>query len=444
MGQQNGGIARRAALLAPLALSGCGLFGGWFGEEKKPLPGKREPVMPARHGLRVDEGASRVVLPPPVRNAGWPQAGGNPAHLMGNLQAAQQLNEAWRADIGEGGGYRRKVLTQPVVANGLVYTMDSNSVVSAFQLSDGRRVWRTDSKTRKDDDTSVSGGLAYDQGTLYAVNALAELVAFDAAKGSIRWRNQFEAPARSAPTIADGRIYFVTIEDRLVVLAADDGRKLWDHQATNPATQVLGQPAPAYANGLVVAGFGSGELACLRGDSGAVVWTDSLGGALESTTLADFSSIRGRPVISNGKVFAIGLGELTLSLDLPTGRRLWQRDVGGEDSPWVAGSWMFIVSSGQEMAALNTADGRVAWVSALPRWENPKKMSGPIVWWGPALAGDRLVVTSTTGEALAVSPYTGEIIGRQKLSAPAAPLEPVVADGTLLVVTDDGRLLALR
>lgn len=444
MTQNRRGLARRAVLVAPLALSGCGIWNGWFGEVKKPIPGKREPVLRPRRGLTVDPTAPKVILPRPVRNAGWPQAGGNPAHLMGNLAAAPRLSEAWRADIGDGGGYRRKVMTQPVVANALVYTMDSNSVVSAFHLSDGRRVWRTDSKARKDHDTSVSGGLAYSQGTLYALNALAELVAFDAAKGTIRWRIGFEAPPRSAPTIADGRLFFVTIEDTLLALAAEDGRKLWDHRATNPETQVLGQPAPAYSNGLVVAGFGSGELACVRADSGNMVWTDELGAAPSTTTLAEFSSIRGRPAISNGRVYAIGLGGLMLGLDLPSGRRLWQRDVAGQDSPWLAGSWMFIVSADQEMAAIDIDQGRVAWVSALPRWNNPKAHNGPIVWWGPALAGDRLVVTSTTGEALAVSPYTGDIIGRQSLPDAAAPMEPVVADGTLLIISDNGRLLALR
>jgi outer membrane protein assembly factor BamB len=44
---------------------------------------------------------------------------------------------------------------------------------------------------------------------------------------------------------------------------------------------------------------------------------------------------------------------------------------------------------------------------------------------------------------LAVSPYTGEILGQQDLSG-AASLGPVVAGGTVFVVTDDGRLLALR
>ena len=244
--------------------------------------------------------------------------------------------------------------------------------------------------------------------------------------------------------MVEGRIFFITIEDRLVVLATRDGRRLWDHRATNPVTQVLGQPAPAYANGLVVAGFGSGEIACLRADSGNLVWSDSLGSAARASTLADFSSIRGRPVISNGRVFAIGMGGLALGIDLPTGRRLWERQVAGEDSPWVAGPWMFIISDTQEMAAIHTADGSVAWIAALPHWEDEQARKGLISWWGPALLSDRLVVTSTTGEALAISPYSGAILGRQKLSSPAAPVEPVVAQGSLLVLTDAGRLLALR
>jgi outer membrane protein assembly factor BamB len=444
MTERNLGLARRAVLLAPLALSGCGIWDNWFGEVKKPLPGKREPVMNTGNGLHVDSSAPKVVLPPPVRNAAWPQAGGNPAHLMGHLAANEQLGEAWRAGIGEGGGYRQKILAQPVVANNLVFTMDSDAVVSAFQLSSGARIWRTDSKAKHDRSTNVGGGLAFAGGALYAVNGLGEVVAFDAATGTVRWRNSFGAPTRSAPTVVEGRIFVVTIEDRLVAMAEQDGRHLWDHQATNPATEMLGQPAPTYANGLVVAGFGSGEITCLRADSGNVVWSDSLGGALGSTSLADFSSIRGRPAISNGRVFAIGMGGLALGLDLPTGRRLWELQVSGIDSPWITGDWMFIVSIDQVMAAIHTADGKVAWTSPLPRWDNPKNMTGSLTWWGPVLVSDRLVVTGTTGEAVAVSPYTGAILGRQHLSAPAAPVEPVVAQGTLLVVNDDGRLLAMR
>jgi outer membrane protein assembly factor BamB len=437
-------LTRRTALLLPLAAGGCGLFDDWFGENKKTLPGKRESIMAGRRGLTVDEGAPKVVLPAPVHNAGWPQAGGNPAHLMGHLQANERLTQAWTASIGEGGGYRRKILAQPVVANGMVYTMDSDAVVSAFELSGGARLWRFDTKPKDNDSTNVGGGLAIEKGVLYAVNGVAQVVAIDAAKGSERWRRDIGVPARSAPTVAEGRLFLITIEDKLLALAAEDGRSLWYHQAATVTTEVLGQPAPAYSAGLVVAGFGSGELDVLRADSGSLVWSDSLGSARNRSGVADFSSIRGLPVISGGRVFTIGLGGLVLALDLPTGRRLWERQIAGEDTPWIAGTWMFIISASQEMAALNTEDGRIAWVSPLPRWENPEKQRDSLTWYGPILCGDRLVATGTSGEALSVSPYTGAILGQQKLSDPASPVGPVVADGTLLLIADDGKLFALR
>jgi len=363
---------------------------------------------------------------------------------MGNLAAAPRLTEAWRADIGEGGGYRRKILAQPVSFGGVVYTMDSDATVSAFQLSSGARLWRADTVPEDMDSTNVGGGICFDQGTVYAANGVSQLVALDAAKGTQKWRKDIGAPARSAPTVADGRIFLTTIEDRLLAMAAEDGRPLWSHQATDTRSAVLGQPAPAYARGLVVAGFGSGELAALRADSGVAVWTDNLGAARGRASIADFLSVRGAPVISGGQVFAIGMGGLAVGIDLPTGRRLWEREVSGEDTPYVAGGWLFLISLQQEMAAISLVDGRIPWITSLPRYDNPEKQKGLLTWYGPVLIGDRLVVTGTNEDALSISPYTGDILGRQALSAAAAPVSPIVVDGTLLVISDDGRLLALR
>lgn len=443
-------FSRRAALLAPLALSaplalgGCSLWDSWFGEKTKPpLPGRREPVLAGGRGLTVDVGTPNVVLPPPVTNAGWPQAGGNPAHVMGHLAANPVLAQAWASEIGAGGGYRSKILAQPVVANGLVYTMDSKAVVAAFTLASGSQVWRTDTKDKDAKSTNVGGGLAVGGDTLYAVNGLGDLVALDAANGAEKWRTDIGVPGRSAPTVVEGRLFLTTIEDKLLALAANDGHRIWTYQAIAATPSVLGRPAPAFANGLVVAGFSSGELACVRAESGNVAWTDNLGGAAVGTS-ADFSAIRGRPAISNGRVIATGMGGLTLGLDLPTGRRLWERQLSSGNSPWVAGSWVFMVALSQNLVAIDVADGRVAWVSALPHFENAEKQTDPISWWGPSLLGDRLVVAGTAKDALSISPYSGDILSRQALSGNAAPLEPVVADGTLLMVSDDGRLLALR
>jgi outer membrane protein assembly factor BamB len=437
--------SRRAALLAPLALAACETIDGWFGTKKTPLTGKREPVQSARHGMTPDEGARKIVLPPPVRNAAWPQDGGNPAHVMGHLAVNERLSQAWSASIGDGGGYRRKILAQPVVADGTVFAMDSDGTVSAFSLAGGSRLWRFDTKDEDADSPNVGGGLAVDQGTVYAANGLGELIALDAAKGMVRWRKALGAPSRSAPTAAEGRLFITTIDDRLLALAAEDGRSLWNHRGAGAGTALLGQPAPAYSRGLLAVGFGSGEVAALRADTGSVLWTDGLGSAASLRSgLVDFTAIRGAPVISGGVVFAVGMGGLTAAIDLPSGRRLWERRIGGENTLCVAGDWVFMVSLEQEMVALDAADGRVAWVSPLPRWGNEEKRKDPLTWYGPVLAGDRLVVTGNSEQAVSVSPYTGAILGQQSLSGAASPVSPVVADGTLIVVSDDARLLALR
>jgi outer membrane protein assembly factor BamB len=438
-------LSRRAALALPLALTGCGLFSGdWFGTIKHPLPGVREPVMTARNALAIGASPPPVTLPPPVANADWPQPGGNPAHDMGQLAAHPVLATAWETGIGAGGGYRQKLLAAPVVVDGVVYTMDARARVRAFGLADGSPRWDGETRGKHARSTNIGGGLGIADGVLYAANGLGDLVAFDVAHGKERWRINLGVGARSGPTIVAGRIFITTIDDQLLALDAAHGQTLWSYQATDATTGMLGQPAPAFSDGLVVAGFASGEIATLRADTGNVVWTDSLYAPSIGGTLPDIASIRGLPAIAEGRVIAIGMGGLAVGIDLPSGRRLWAHAVAGLDSPWVAGAWTFLITLDQIITAIRVDDGSVAWATQLPRWKNPKNHNNPLTWFGPLLTANRLVVTGTSGEALAISPYTGAILGVQKLPGPAAPVQPVLASGTLLLLSDDGRLIALR
>ncbi len=330
-----------------------------------------------------------------------------------------------------------------MIAGGRVCTMDSDAVVSAFDLANGGRLWRTDTQAEDDRSTNIGGGIAEDGGTLYVSTGRAEVLALEVATGKIRWRSKLPNAARSAPTIADGRVFVITLDGQMVALAVDDGKRLWAQQAAVADTQILGQGAPAYSDGLVVAGFGSGDLLALRAGSGAVAWGDSLASARGRTSLADLSTIRGMAAIKDGRVYAIGVGGLMLALDLRSGRRLWERDVASTETPWLAGDWLYIVTPDAQVAAIGRDAGVVAWITQLDPFENMEKRRDPIRWIGPVLAGDRLVVLGTNSQMVLLDPLTGHMLDTQKL-ADAGSVSPVVAGGTMFVITDNATLTALR
>jgi hypothetical protein len=156
-------------------------------------------------------------------------------------------------------------------------------------------------------------------------------MAIDPADGSIGWRVSLPAPARGSPTVAGGRVLVPTVENHLLALSVEDGRRLWTYRAQPTTTMSLGLPAPAVEGELVVAGFGSGELAAIRMADGRPAWSETLASA-RGGGLADIAAIAAMPVIDRGRVFAAGLGGLTVALDLRSGRgcgsgrwRRWKR-----------------------------------------------------------------------------------------------------------------------
>lgn len=443
-----GGLGRRLALLGggALGLGGCSTIEGWVLPARPKLPGERDTVLESGDSLlQADEGleGEQVVLPAPEPREDWPQAGGGPSHLQGNPAAADQLGVAWTADLGRGSSSRQRLLAQPVVAGGTVYAMDAISQVSAFELATGRRRWRIDARPEDDHEGGLGGGLAVEGETLVVVNGWAEVLGVAVADGAIRWRRRLPAPARGGPGVLDGRAFVGTVEGQLTATTLADGSGLWTWRGTGGGVGLLGIPAPAVDAAAVVAAFPTGELVAARPDNGRVAWIESLASTGGLAPISEFSSVRAAPVIAGGRVIAISAGGPFVTLDLRSGRRVWERDVAGTETPWVAGDWIFALTTNQELAAFTRRDGRAKWVTALDRWRDKEKKKGPIRWVGPMLAGGRLVVPNSEGEAKILSPQTGEVEASLRLPG-AVALGPAVAAGTVLLVTDAATLVALR
>lgn len=432
------------ALVAVLTLlSGCDYF---FGDpEKPPLPGQRISVLKLSSALVIDPSLAekQVVLPKPETNPDWPQPGGYSTHAMYHLALSDNIKTAWTAKIGQSADDDRAILAEPISFGGRVFTMDAGATVAAFDLANGGQVWRTDLTPEDEDDGLFGGGLTSDGTRLYVTTGYEHVYAVDASNGQVAWDVDLRAPLRAPPTYSDGRVFVVTVDNQLIALAADDGRRLWSHVGVPPAAALLGGAAPAVAGPNVIVPFSTGEVLAIRAETGRVLWTESLAGGQRSESLSQLADIRGRPIIDRDLVVAVSHSGVTAAIDLANGRRLWTNNFGGSQSPWAAGDYLYLLTREGDLLCLTRAEGRIRWVQTLPTFEDMEEKRHPIYWSGPVLAGDRLIVTGSDGTAYSISPYTGEFLG--KITLPGrSHLAPIIVNNTLLLVTDNAELVALR
>lgn len=426
-----------------LAVSACESWLG--GDGAPPLPGERISILKHETALQPDaeSEASGIRLPAPSPNPDWPQNGGYANHAMHHIAAAPQLREIWTRDIGQGADDEQRFVSTPIVADGRIFAMDAGSDVTAFDAVSGKKLWSVDLTPDEEDDGHIAGGIAYENGRVFAGTGFAQVIAMDAATGQIAWRKNVSGPIRAAPTVRGGRVFAVSLDNKLQALAADDGRLLWSHSGSDELAMLLGGASPAEDQGVVVVAYTSGELAALKVDNGRQLWMDSLTSGRRTEATAALAHIRANPVIDRGRVFAISNSGMMVSIDLRTGQRVWDKNIGGHETIWVAGDYIYTLTGNEELAALERDTGRVLWVTPLPRWDDPDARKGVIVWTGPLLVSDRLIVASSDGVAVAVSPYTGKILGSEDMPD-GVSVPPIVAGETIYFLANDATLAAYR
>jgi outer membrane protein assembly factor BamB len=437
-----------AVLVLAAGLSGCDTVEGIFSstDNKEKLLGTRISVLALERELRpsLESVDTRIVLPRPEDTNIWPGAGGLSHHAMHHVMISEAPKQVWSSSAGTGSDLRNRAFAEPVVANGRVFTMDAEGIVSSFDAATGKQSWRKETAPEVDEDNAFLGGaLCIEDNRLFATSGAAQVIALDAANGKEIWRVSVETPIRAAPTVNAGRVFVVTVDNQVIALSAESGRTLWSYAGSPAPTILLGGTAPAVDGGVVVAGLSSGELVALRTDNGTVLWNETVVAVRRTEAAASLPDIAARAVIDKGRVYAVGQSGLLVAIDLRTGRRLWDVPVAGIYQPWIGGDFLYGVTVDSEVVCIDARSGRILWVTQLPQYEDEEEKEDRIVWAGPALASDRLILTGSTGEALALSPYSGAVLGKIDLRA-GASLPPVFANATMYLLDDDGDLTAYR
>lgn len=452
---------------ASLLLGGCSVMeevGSWFSTsgKKSNLRGVRIPVMSLDSELKPDAtlAATPIQLPAPYRNPEWPQPGGYASNAMYHLAAPGRLREVWSEDAGKGNDIDSHLTSAPVVGGGLIYVLDSEAHVFAFRATDGRPVWNKSLAPRNGTDwptfwgllgkantinppQGMGGGVAFNNGRIYVTSGFGVVICMDARTGREIWRKDLAMPIINAPVVNGGRLFVSTHDNHFYALAETDGRNLWDHQGISESAGILASTSAAVSGETVIAPYTSGEIFALRAQNGQVGWTDVLSRTGHVTALSQLDDIAGRPVVDRGVVYAVSQSGLMAAFSVNTGERLWSRDIGGIQTPWAAGDYVYVVDNNARVICLTRKEGKVRWIHQLPQYEDLESKSDPIIYAGPVLVSDKLIIVSSNGYAQALSPYDGKLTGRVEIPD-GTTIAPVVANGTLYLYTSDAELVALR
>lgn len=432
-----------AAVAAAALLSGCGMFKG-KGGPKTPVLGERISILTSESDVEVDPSLAdvQVVLPNPEVNSDWSQPGGNASKSLGHLALGAAPQRVWTAKI-EGSSNTARLASAPVVGNGRLFVIGTDARVRAFDAATGAPVWSVELGSKGNSGSLFGGGVSVDGTRVYATNGVGDVAALNINDGSVIWKKRPGGPLRGAPAVADGNAYVMSQDNQIFAMNAENGEMIWTESGTLEVTGVFGVAAPAVGQGTVIAGYSSGELTAYRYENGRTLWGDALSRTSMATSVATLSDIDADPVIDRGRVYAVGQGGRMASYELVTGQRLWEINMAGISTPWVAGEWLFVVTDDARLLCVARATGKIRWISQLKEYRKAKKKQDPLSWSGPVLAGGRLILVSTEGDLVYVNPVDGSILSSQEMDS-SISLSPVVANNMLYILDDDGRLTAYR
>src|SRR5262249_5507196 len=120
---------------------------------------------------------------------------------------------------------------------------------------------------------------------------------------------------------------------------------------------------------------------------------------------------------------------------------IWSEEIASIETPWVAGDFIYMVTTEGQVLSIYRRDGSIKWITPLKAYKDPKSRKKPIVWSGPIMVGNVLMLVSSNKNAITLNPLDGSPIKSFKLSDKVYTA-PIIANNIVYVYTNDGELAA--
>lgn len=322
----------------------------------------------------------------------------------------------------------------PVVADGVCFFACGDRVY-AVDMQTGEMKWRYPVDTSLGG--MVRGAPAVHKGLVYFGAGDGNLYCLSADTGTFQWAYQTRGAIRCPPVVADDVIYVGSDDNSIYAIHAGSGEAAWIRPFTARDDMAVGV---AVGSGMVVVACMDGYMYGVLATSGRLRW---------SPFRLPAAPINTSPIISESVVI-MAVGNIMYGLSVRSGQQRWAVTLPSEvaGNPAVDGADIYVPCKDRKIYAY-TASGRQVSI----KWTEPADL-GTSFMSGPIIADDTIYATGSRGVVAAFSTADGSLKWRYTVSPSSvttpgasftdASSSPLVADGALLVLTDDGVLHCFR
>lgn len=386
--------------------------------------------------VTLDPSLKNVVVRVPIQtaNKSWFGSGNDNNQQAENLALEKKIFNLKSVSTGYVSGYDNRMVFAPVIVNNRIYFLDARGNLKAWNLNNYKKIWQTKLIKKWTLKKFTNGKISYFNNSIFAITGSNLVLKVNSLDGQIIWSKQIGAIPASAPISDGNQVFVITNDNKTYALSDKDGNINWVHSGVLRSTAILGTANPVVYQNYLVASYSSGELYVLEKKSGETFWSYDLN--LSKAIDSDFilNDIDATPIIKNDVVYAIGNGGLMMAIAIRTGQVLWQKELASISDFWIAGDFIYLINSQNQLLCLSKSSGGIKWFLKLPKYVKEKKPDKKIFYNGLIMAGDNLIVTNSNRQLLLISAVNGNIIQSKRLDQKAYH-SPIVVDRKLYLHT---------
>lgn len=421
-------------LLTKLALVGIIITG--CETKDPPLEGKRVNVL--HYNLIESSNPLReeIKIPAQMNNPSWKYSDvGQYTNLPLNISLSDNIRETENFSASSF-SQNMNLADAIVIAENMLYSY-SKTELSAYSLEDKRFLWTIHPVKADEKSDVLEGAMAFNNNVIYLSTGSKDFVAIDAISGTEKWRSRLPNVVSNIPLVSGNHVYVTSTDNKISCFNAQTGELKWRYNAALysiiNARQYL--TSIEYENTLITITT-AGDMIILDKNDGREITEVNIS---TEAVIGDGAIAKGpiaSPVLSNKAIYILtGENEL-IKVDLVNPGIAWRQIFPNARSFWVAGEATYVLTSSNMLVAVNDQKGELLWSTDLPTLLPEAKNHK---FFGPILAGNKLLLTESNGYFFSLSPIDGSLKATNKLDFTVDRM-PIIVDKKIYFIGYKGKI----